>query len=79
MSRIWNTYMPWKVNGKISPRKQFLIDIEYDGRPTLNTYRKVKLTAEERDDILQIMGRDELFAQGIDRVMERIPGGVMIH
>ena len=57
MSRVWNTYMPWKVNGKISKRKQFLIDIEYDARPTLNTYRKVKLTNEERSDILQIMGR----------------------
>lgn len=76
MSRVWNTYMPWKVNGKISPRKQFLIDIEYDARPTLNTYRKVKLTNEERSDILQIMGRDELFAEGIDRVMKRVPGGV---
>ena len=76
MSRIWNTYMPWKVNGKISKRKQFLIDIEYDARPTLNTYRKVKLTNEERSDILQIMGRDQLFAEGIDRVMKRVPGGV---
>lgn len=76
MSRVWNTYMPWKVNGKISPRKQFLIDIEYDARPTLNTYRKVKLTNDERSDILQIMGRDQLFAEGIDRVMKRVPGGV---
>ena len=76
MSRVWNTYMPWKVNGKISKRKQFLIDIEYDARPTLNTYRKVKLTNEERSDILQIMGRDKLFAEGIDRVMKRVPGGV---
>lgn len=75
MSRVWNTYMPWKVNGKISPRKQFLIDIEYDARPTLNTYRKVKLTNDERSDILQIMGRDKLFAEGIDRVMKRVPGG----
>ena len=75
MSRVWNTYMPWKVNGKISPRKQFLIDIEYDARPTLNTYRKVKLTNEERSDILQIMGREKLFAEGIDRVMKRVPAG----
>ena len=76
MSRVWNTYMPWKVNGKISKRKQFLIDIEYDARPTLDTYRKVKLTNDERSDILQIMGRDKLFADGIDRVMKRVPGGV---
>ena len=76
MSRVWNTYMPWKVNGKISPRKQFLIDIEYDARPTLNTYRKVKLTTEERSNILEIMGRDDLFGEGIDRVMKNVPGGI---
>lgn len=76
MSRVWNTYMPWKVNGKISPRKQFLIDIEYDARPTLNTYRKVKLTNEERSNILEIMGRDDLFGEGIDRVMKNVPGGI---
>jgi len=75
MSRVWNTYMPWKVNGNISPEKQFLIDIEYDARPTLSTHNGVRLTAEQRSEITNIMGRDKLFKEGIKRVMKQIPGG----
>ena len=70
MARIWNTYAPWKVNGKISPEKQFLIDIEYDGRPNLRTNGKgTKLTPEQISSITDIMGRDGLFKAGIQRVM----------
>jgi hypothetical protein len=76
MARVWNTYMPWKVNGKISPEKQFLTEIEYDARPTLRTDGKgVELTKEQRSEITNIMGRDGLFKEGIQRVMARIPGG----
>jgi hypothetical protein len=71
MARVWNTYMPWKVNGKISPEKQFLIDIEYDARPTLRTNGKgVELSPSERSEITDIMGRDGLFKAGIQRVMQ---------
>ena len=70
-ARVWNTYMPWKVNGKISPEKQFLMDIEYDARPTLATDGNgVKLTAEERSEITNIMGRDGLFRSEIQRIMK---------
>jgi hypothetical protein len=70
-ARIWNTYMPWKVNGKISPEKQFLMDIEYDARPTLATDGNgVPLTPEERSEITNIMGRDGLFKAAIQRVMK---------
>jgi hypothetical protein len=76
MARIWNVYMPWKVNGKISDEKQFLVEIEYDARPTLRTDGKgVVLTNEQRSELTNIMGRDRLFKQGIQRVMSRIPGG----
>ena len=67
--------MPWKVNGNISPEKQFLIDIEYDARPTLSTHNGVRLTAEQRSEITNVMGRDKLFKEGIKRVMKQIPGG----
>ena len=74
-ARIWNTYMPWKVNGKISPEKQFLMDIEYDARPTLTTDGNgVRLTAEERSEITNIMGRDGLFKAAIQRVMQTTEG-----
>lgn len=74
-ARIWNTYMPWKVNGKISPEKQFLMDIEYDARPTLATDGNgVPLTPEERSEITNIMGRDGLFKAAIQRVMRTTDG-----
>ena len=37
IARVYNTYSPWKVNGKISDEKQFLMDIEYDNRPSMMT------------------------------------------
>lgn len=72
-ARIWNTYMPWKVNGKISPEKQFLVDIEYDARPTLMTDGNgLKITAAQRSEILETMGRDGLFKEAIKKVMKRV-------
>ena len=49
MTRIMNVYTPWKVSGGISAEKQFLIDIEYDGRPAVNKDKNgIKYTNEER-------------------------------
>jgi len=74
-ARIWNVYTPWKVSGKISPEKQFLMDIEYDARPSLaKSDAGVKLTAAERAEITNIMGRDGLFKAGIQRVMRSEEG-----
>ena len=71
LARIWNTYMPWKVNGKISPEKEFLQMIEYDAQPTLSTNGKgIKYTKEQRSEITNIMGRDELFKKRIQAVMK---------
>ena len=70
LAHIWNTYMPWKINGKISPEKQFLIDIEYDGRPALTARNGVSYTNDEISEITDIMGRDELFKKRIQKVMK---------
>ena len=70
-ARVWNTYLPWKVNGEISPEKQFLIDIEYDGRPSLKTNgRGVEYTNEERAEVTSMMGKMGLFKQEIQRIMQ---------
>lgn len=70
LTRVTNNYLPWKVNGKISPEKQFLIDIEYDGRPNLKSNgRGVEFTPQERSDIARIMGEDKLFKKAIQDVM----------
>ena len=72
-ARMVNTYLPWKINGKISPEKQFLIDIEYDAVPTLQTNGKgVEYTMEQKSDITNRMGEDKLFQAAIRRVMQRV-------
>jgi hypothetical protein len=70
-ARVWNTYLPWKVSGEISPEKQFLIDIEYDARPTLRTNgRGVEYSNEERAEVTSMMGKMGIFKQEIQRIMQ---------
>ena len=38
------TPTPWKVNGALSEAKQYLLDVEYDGRAVLKTFNGIKLT-----------------------------------
>jgi hypothetical protein len=75
MARVWNTYMPWKISGKISPEKEFLQMVEFDVRPTLRTNgRGVELTNKERSLVTKKMGEDKLFKEGIQRVMNSKDG-----
>ena len=70
IAHMWNSYMPWKVNGKISDEKQFLIDIEYDGRPALSTDGKGnRYTNEQISEIANIMGREGYFKERVRNVM----------
>ena len=74
-ARLRNTYTPWKESGKITPEKQFLIDIEYDATASLRTNGQgEKLTNEEQSDILSIMGRDGLWKESIREVMATTTG-----
>lgn len=69
-TRIWNTFSPWKVSDKISDEKQFLIDVEFDGRPTLNTDGNgVRLTPEQKAAIAEYMGREGTFKREIQQIM----------
>ena len=74
-ARLYNTYSPFKVNGEISDEKQFLIDIEYDKRPSMDTDgRGVKLTPQEQSDIARLMGKNKTFKKAIQRVMRSTEG-----
>ena len=69
-ARAYNEYSPFKVNGKISPEKQFLIDIEFDARPSMDTDgRGVKLTLEEQAKVYDYMGKEGLFKKAIQDTM----------
>ena len=74
-ARLRNTYTPWKESGKITPEKQFLIDVEYDATATLRTNGQgEKLSTAEQSEILSIMGKDGLWKEGIKRVMAQTAG-----
>ena len=75
-TRVWNTYSPWfKQSDRVSPEKQFLIDVEFDGRPSLRTDgRGVEYTPDERSEITNLMGKDGLFKKEIQRIMKSIDG-----
>ena len=74
-ARVWNTYLPWKVSGEVSPEKQFLMDIEYDARPTLKTNgRGVEYSNEERSEVTSTMGKQQIFKREIQRIMQTEEG-----
>ena len=74
--RAWNTYSPlWKISDKMSEEKQFLIDVEWDGRPSLNTDgRGIKYSPEQRSEIARIMGQDGLFKKYVREIMHSHDG-----
>jgi len=76
LARVWNTYSPlWKVSEGLSPEKQFLIDIEFDARPSLNKNgRGIEYTPAERSAITNYMGKSGYFKEEIQRVMRSTNG-----
>jgi len=70
-NRFWNAYMPMKVADGLSEERQFLIDIEYDARPTFNKSSKgVEYTPAERSELFSLMGKQGKFREAIKRVMK---------
>ena len=75
-TRVWNTYSPWfRVSDRISPEKQFLIDIEFDGRPQLRTNGQgIEYTPTERSEVTQFMGESKFFRDEVRKIMNSIDG-----
>ena len=75
-TRVWNTYSPlWKVSEGLSPEKQFLIDIEFDARPSLMKNGKgIDYTPTERSAVTDLMGKDKYFKKEIQRIMNSTSG-----
>ena len=70
-NRFWNAYMPMKVADGLSEERQFLVDIEYDARPTFSKSSKgVEYTPEERSELFSLMGKQGRFREAIKRVMK---------
>ena len=75
-TRAWNAYAPvFKVREGMSPEKQFLIDVEFDGRPQLNTDGNgVELTSAQRSEVTRLMGEDKIFKKAITKIMNSADG-----
>ena len=77
--RAWNTYSPMKVWGGLSPEKQFLVDIEFDSRPTFNkSSGGVELSNKERAELFSIIGFQGHFKKELVRIMKDAEGLVYI-
>ena len=70
-TRVWNTYSPlWKVSEGLTPEKQFLIDVEFDSRPSLRTNgRGVEYTPAQRSQVTQLIGKDGYFKDKVRHIM----------
>lgn len=68
--RIWNAVSPWKTYGGQTDLEKFLVDVEFDSRPSMATNgRGVEYTPEQRAELYEIMGRQGEFARELTVIM----------
>jgi hypothetical protein len=68
--RAWNAVSPMKVYEGQSAERQFLLDIEYDSRPSFNKSTKgVEYTPKERSELFSLMGQQGYFKRELQRIM----------
>lgn len=68
--RGWNAVMPMKISDRISPERDFLIDIEYDSRPSfMSNGRGVRYSPQERSELYSLMGQQGNFRKAVARIM----------
>jgi hypothetical protein len=69
-TRLWNATQPMKVNDGLSPVRQFLVDIEYDARPTFQrSSQGVEYTPKERSELFSRIGQDGYFREQVEQIM----------
>lgn len=70
-ARGWNAIMPMKVSGRLSPERQFLIDIEFDSRPAFQKSSDgIRYTPEERSEMYNLMGKQGRFKESLQQIMQ---------
>jgi hypothetical protein len=59
-----------KVYDGISPERQFLVDIEYDSRPSfMKNSKGVKYTPQERSELYSLIGKQGYLKQQLREIM----------
>tara|TARA_S200002703_G_scaffold18496_2_gene15084 strand:+ start:3449 stop:7315 length:3867 start_codon:yes stop_codon:yes gene_type:complete len=73
-TNLWNSTTGMKVADGMSPEREFLIEVEYDARPTFHKSSKgIEYTAAERSELFRIMGESKMLRDEIRRIMSRKP------
>jgi hypothetical protein len=68
--RAFNAVSPMKVYDGISPERQFLVDIEYDSRPSfMKNSKGVKYTPQERSELYSLIGKQGYLKQQLREIM----------
>ena len=68
--RLWNAASPWKVYGGQTDLEKFLVDVEFDSRPSMLTNgRGVEYTPSQRAELYELMGKQGQFARDLTRIM----------
>ncbi len=75
-ARAYNAVMPFKTNGESNKYSQFLMDIEYDGRPTFMKASKggIDYDPKTRAELFALVGKDPYFRKELDRIMKQVDG-----
>jgi hypothetical protein len=69
--RAFNAVSPMKVYDGVSPERQFLLDIEYDSRPSFMKNQKgVRYTPAERSELFSLIGQQGYFKAELQRIMQ---------
>jgi hypothetical protein len=73
--RFNNGAFPWKIyDGKISPERQYLMDIGWDHRPIFSKGENgVEYTPEEQAALYERLGTDKVFFREVQKIMKRVP------
>ena len=70
-ARVINAFSPITVHDDMSDEAKFLMDIEYDSRPTfIKNEHGIEYTAQERSELYSIMGQQGYFKQLLTPIMK---------
>ena len=72
-TRAWNAFMPMKVAEGMSDERNFLIEMEFDARPTFaKAGGGVDYTPSERSELFRIMGERGVFRDELRKIMNDV-------
>ena len=74
--RVYNNFTGFSTSSRMTEAKQFLIDIEYDRRPTFKKSKDgIEFTAEQRAQLFSLIGQDQAWRRDLRQIMKDAESG----